>query len=78
FFMYIYYSEAIAIVILFTLVNTVFHFYIYNFLSVKFNYINNISKNIKNIENGNLKYKLEVIGDDEISTLAKSINNIYT
>ncbi|EQE84701.1 his Kinase A domain protein [Clostridioides difficile CD69] len=76
FFMYIYYAEAIAIVILFTLVNTVFHFYIYNFLSVKFNYINNISKNIKNIENGNLKYKLEVIGDDEISTLAKSINNI--
>ncbi|MDX5661992.1 HAMP domain-containing sensor histidine kinase, partial [Clostridioides difficile] len=74
--MYIYYAEAIAIVILFTLVNTVFHFYIYNFLSVKFNYINNISKNIKNIENGNLKYKLEVIGDDEISTLAKSINNI--
>nr|WP_236742796.1 sensor histidine kinase [Clostridioides difficile] len=76
FFMYIYYAEAIAIVILFTLVNTVFHFYIYNFLSAKFNYINNISKNIKNIENGNLKYKLEVIGDDEISTLAKSINNI--
>jgi len=38
--------------------------------------IENSSKNIKNIENGNLKYKLEVIGDDEISTLAKSINNI--
>ncbi|MBY2478269.1 sensor histidine kinase [Clostridioides difficile] len=75
-FMDIYYANAIAIVILFTLINTVFHFYIYNFLSAKFNYINNISKNVKNIENGNLKYKLEVIGDDEISTLAKSINNI--
>lgn len=47
FFMYIYYAEAIAIVILFTLVNTVFHLYIYNFLSAKFNYINNISKNVK-------------------------------
>ncbi|KPI51374.1 histidine kinase [Clostridioides difficile] len=75
-FMYIYYAEAMAIVILFTLVNTIFHFYIYNFLSSKFNYINNISKNIKNIENGNLKYKLEVIGNDEISALSKSINNI--
>ncbi|HGT0144317.1 TPA: histidine kinase dimerization/phospho-acceptor domain-containing protein, partial [Clostridioides difficile] len=76
FFMYIYYAEAIAIVILFTLVNTVFHLYIYNFLSAKFNYINNISKNVKNIENGDLKYKLEVIGNDEISDLSKSINNI--
>lgn len=76
FFMYIYYAEAIAIVILFTLINTVFHLYIYNFLSAKFNYINNISKNVKNIENGDLKYKLEVIGNDEISDLSKSINNI--
>ncbi|HBG5343582.1 TPA: sensor histidine kinase [Clostridioides difficile] len=75
-FMSIYYVQAMAIVILFTLVNTIFHFYIYNFLSSKFNYINNISKNIKNIENGNLKYKLEVIGNDEISDLSKSINNI--
>ncbi|WP_139752000.1 HAMP domain-containing sensor histidine kinase, partial [Clostridioides difficile] len=38
--------------------------------------INNISKNVKNIENGDLKYKLEVIGNDEISDLSKSINNI--
>lgn len=74
--MYIYYVEVIVIVILFIFVNIVFYFYIYNFLFVKFNYINNILKNIKNIENGNLKYKLEVIGDDEIFILVKSINNI--
>ncbi|UDN60717.1 sensor histidine kinase [Clostridioides sp. ES-W-0016-02] len=75
-FMRIYYANAIVIEVLFTLVSIIACSYIYNFLSTKFNYINNISKNIKNIENGNLKYKLEVIGDDEISALSKSINNI--
>ncbi|MCC0665778.1 sensor histidine kinase [Clostridioides sp. ZZV15-6597] len=75
-FMRVYYVEAIVIEVLFTLVSIISYSSIYNFLSSKFNYINNISKNIKNIENGNLKYKLEVIGDDEISALSKSINNI--
>ncbi|MCC0650922.1 sensor histidine kinase, partial [Clostridioides sp. ZZV15-6598] len=64
-FMGIYYAEAIVIEVLFTLVSVIAYSSIYNFLSTKFNYINNISKNIKNIENGNLKYKLEVIGGDE-------------
>lgn len=50
--------------------------YIYHILSSKFKYIEYISKNIKNIENGDLKYKLEIKGKDEISNLAASINNI--
>ena len=50
--------------------------YIYQILSEKFSYIDYISENITIIENGNLKHKLEVKGNDEISNLANSINNI--
>lgn len=50
--------------------------FIYKLLSHKFNYIDSIATNIKNIENGDLNYKLDVIGNDEMSALATSINNI--
>lgn len=50
--------------------------YIYRKLSKKFVYIDYISNNIKNIEDGDLKYQLKVEGNDEIANLALSINNI--
>lgn len=50
--------------------------YIYRLLAKKFSYMEYISKNIKKIEEGDLKFKLKVEGNDEIAHLASSINNI--
>ncbi|WP_243446389.1 HAMP domain-containing sensor histidine kinase [Romboutsia weinsteinii] len=61
---------------LFTFITLIIYSYIYHIVSKKFKYIENISKNIQNITEGNLNYKLEIKGNDEISSLARSINNI--
>lgn len=49
---------------------------IYHIAYRKFKYIKYLNDGIKNIENGDLNYKLDVIGNDEIAALATSINNI--
>ncbi|MGL5756318.1 MAG: HAMP domain-containing sensor histidine kinase [Paraclostridium sp.] len=50
--------------------------YIYKKIEEKIDYIEYLERNIKNVENGNLKYKLDVIGNDELASIATSINNI--
>ncbi len=62
--------------IFYSISTILFYLFIYKLLSHKFNYIDSIAINIKNIENGDLNYKLDVIGNDEMSALATSINNI--
>ncbi|WP_286183921.1 HAMP domain-containing sensor histidine kinase [Clostridium sp. CCUG 7971] len=71
-----YYAEALVPSIVLSIFNIICYSYIYHFLSKKTNYINYLSTNIKNIESGNLEYKLDVIGNDEITSIASSINNL--
>ncbi|RDY28114.1 sensor histidine kinase [Romboutsia weinsteinii] len=82
-FIYIFFKPAITYInggainaMLFTFITLIIYSYIYHIVSKKFKYIENISKNIQNITEGNLNYKLEIKGNDEISSLARSINNI--
>ncbi|MGL5507714.1 MAG: histidine kinase dimerization/phospho-acceptor domain-containing protein, partial [Paraclostridium sp.] len=62
--------------ILFSIFTIVFTSYLYNIVSSKFKYIEYICDGIKNIENGDLTYKLDVHGFDEISQIASSVNNL--
>lgn len=50
--------------------------FIYKKIEEKIDYIEYLERNIKNIENGNLNCKLDVIGNDELASIATSINNI--
>lgn len=71
---YIYMGFAYAIIFsIFTIVLTT---YLYHIVSNKFKYIEYISDGIKEVESGNLSYKLDVNGFDEISQIANSVNNI--
>ncbi|MDB8803523.1 HAMP domain-containing sensor histidine kinase [Romboutsia sp. 1001216sp1] len=67
---------AMIYAMLFSLFSIIPYSYIYKLLTKKTKYIEYISKNIKTIENGDLSHKLKVIGNDEISSIASSINNI--
>lgn len=68
--------EPIFLLIFFPLLYSAPTLYMYSTFSKKLDYIGDISESIKNIESGNLKYKLKVKGEDEISQLADSINKI--
>lgn len=70
------FAGGLVLAIVFSLFNILCYSYIYHFLSKKTDYINYLSTNIKNIESGNLEYKLDVVGNDEITSIASSINNL--
>ncbi|MDO7202964.1 histidine kinase dimerization/phospho-acceptor domain-containing protein [Paraclostridium bifermentans] len=50
--------------------------YIYKKIEKKVDYIEYIDRNIKDIEKGDLEHELDVIGNDELSSIAQSENNI--
>ena len=50
--------------------------YIYKKIEEKVDYIEYIDRNIKDIEKGDLDHKLDIIGNDELSSIAQSVNNI--
>ncbi|MGL5643033.1 MAG: HAMP domain-containing sensor histidine kinase, partial [Paraclostridium sp.] len=50
--------------------------YIYKKLEERVDYIEYIERNIKDIEKGNLEHALDIIGNDELASIANSINNI--
>ena len=50
--------------------------YIYKKIEEKVDYIEYIDRNIKDIEKGNLEHELDVIGNDELASIAQSVNNI--
>lgn len=50
--------------------------YIYKKLEEKVDYVEYIERNIKDIEKGNLEHELDVIGNDELASIAQSVNNI--
>lgn len=45
-------------------------------LQEKFSYIVSINKSIQSLEGGNLSERVEILGDDELSDLAESINSM--
>ena len=57
-------------------VSAILYSYIYKKIEEKIDYIAYIKNSIKNIENGDLEYKLNIIGNDELSSISTSINNI--
>ncbi|CEO32205.1 HAMP domain-containing sensor histidine kinase [Paraclostridium sordellii] len=57
-------------------VSAILYSYIYKKIEEKIDYIVYIKNSIKNIENGDLEYKLNIIGNDELSSISTSINNI--
>ncbi|MEG1141699.1 MAG: sensor histidine kinase [Clostridia bacterium] len=71
-----YFGTGFAIASILSIFNIIYFSYLYKFLSKRFIYIDYICNKIKLIEDGNLNYKLDVKGNDEISSLASSINNI--
>lgn len=71
---YMYMGSVSAIV--FSIFTIVSNAYIYHVISNKFKYIEYISNGIKNVENGDLSYKLDVNDFNEISQIANSVNNI--
>lgn len=58
---------------LFSLISYAF---IYKKIEEKIDYVEYLERNIKSIENGDLKCELDVIGNDELASIANSINNI--
>lgn len=50
--------------------------YIYKKIEEKVDYIEYIDRNIKDIEKGDLEHELDVIGNDELASIAQSVNNI--
>lgn len=50
--------------------------YIYKKIEEKVDYIEYIERNIKDIEKGDLEHELDIIGNDELASIAQSINNI--
>ncbi|WP_242824137.1 HAMP domain-containing sensor histidine kinase [[Clostridium] dakarense] len=70
------FGSGLVLSMIFSVFNIICYSYIYHFLSKKTDYINYLSTNIKNIESGNLEYKLDIIGNDEITSIANSINNL--
>ncbi|WGX76829.1 hypothetical protein QJS64_07265 [Paraclostridium bifermentans] len=50
--------------------------YIYKKIEEKIDYIEYIERNIKDIEKGDLEHELDVIGNDELASIAQSVNNI--
>ncbi len=69
-------SDYIFMSLFVTCIISLFYFYICNILATKINYIEYLSETIKDIENGNLECKLDIIGNDELSSIATSINNL--
>ncbi|MCU9813922.1 HAMP domain-containing protein [Paraclostridium sp. AKS73] len=50
--------------------------YIYKKIEEKVDYIEYIERNIKDIEKGDLEHELDIIGNDELASIAQSVNNI--
>lgn len=50
--------------------------YIYKKIEEKIDYIEYIERNIKDIEKGDLEHELDIIGNDELASIAQSVNNI--
>ena len=67
---------ALTRTIYLSLISIVCYSYIYKKIEEKIDYIEYLERNIKNIENGDLKYKLDIIGNDELASIATSVNNI--
>ncbi|CEJ72684.1 two-component sensor histidine kinase [[Clostridium] sordellii] len=73
---YPYSSSSLIESLLICFISSICYAYIYKKIEGKIDYIEYIELNIKDIENGNLKSKLDVIGNDDLASIATSINNI--
>ncbi len=67
---------ALTRAIYLSIVSIICYSYIYKKIEEKIDYIEYLERNIKKIENGDLKYKLDIIGNDELASIATSVNNI--
>ncbi|MEO2506430.1 HAMP domain-containing protein [Clostridium paraputrificum] len=68
-----YLNEVSYVIAVITSV-TLFIYLIYFGIRKKVEYIEYISSSIKEISKGNLNYKLEVKGEDELASVANQIN----
>lgn len=66
----------IIIFILYIIINIIFYIFIFKTVYKKFDYIEYISKEVESIKEGSLDCKLQVKGNDQITLLAKNINNM--
>jgi methyl-accepting chemotaxis protein len=73
---YVSIVEVLIYSILTCIVSCICYSYIYKLINNRIDYIEYLERNIKSIENGDLKYELDVIGNDELASIATSINNI--
>ncbi|MGZ9585677.1 HAMP domain-containing sensor histidine kinase [Paenibacillus marinisediminis] len=64
-----YYAELVMSVLLFIIILTLL-------IRNKLNYITTLEKEIKILEGGNLKYAITVKGNDELTSLASSLNDM--
>ena len=69
-------ESAVTTSLILCIASLIIYAYIYKLLSKKLDYINYISKNIDTVKNGDLGYKLDIIGNDNITKIASSINDI--
>lgn len=68
--------SALTIAVYLSIISIICYSCIYKKIEEKIDYIEYLERNIKNIENGDLKYKLDIIGNDELASIATSVNNI--
>ncbi|MCH1965213.1 HAMP domain-containing sensor histidine kinase [Paraclostridium sordellii] len=73
---YVFLIEVLIYSILTCIVSCIIYSYIYKLINDRVDYIEYLERNIKSIKNGDLKCELDVIGDDELASIATSINNI--
>lgn len=77
--LYTYYCSIVTVLIysiLTCIVSCICFSYVYKLINDRIEYVEYLERNIKSIENGDLKCELDVIGNDELASIANSINNI--
>lgn len=74
--LYVSSSSALIETLLISFISSICCSYVYKILLNKVDYIEYIERNIKDIEKGDLEHELDVIGNDELASIAQSVNNI--